>query len=79
MFMEGGGDQPDWDKNISRIQLALNTTVNKTSEMFPYFVNLEREPVMVKIKYARMVTGESRANMSPYQIVLCYDSCQNQC
>lgn len=62
--MENNADQRLWDSNISQIQWAINTTINESTKMSPFFVNFGREALISGSEYEMVANEVPRSQMS---------------
>lgn len=68
MVMERATDQRDWDVDIPRIQWAINTSVSSTTGKTPFFVVYGRQALNSGADYNRVVSENTRLQMSTQQI-----------
>lgn len=78
MVMERDGDQRSWDRDIPKLQWAINTTKNKTSKKSPFVINFGREPLSSGADYRRLVTGATREEMTIGQLEAQFQHLRNQ-
>lgn len=65
---ERNNDHRTWDEDLPMIQLALNSTINETTRMTPFFINFGREPILHGQEHDLVVNQVPRSNLSTTQL-----------
>lgn len=67
-------NQRDWDKEVKRIQWAINATPSETTKKSPFFINFGREALGSVSEYEDIVGEETRRQMSRQQLEAAFSS-----
>lgn len=67
-------NQRDWDKEVKRIQWAINATPSETTKKSPFFINFGREALGSGSEYEDIVGEETRRQMSRQQLEAAFSS-----
>lgn len=78
LVLENGEHQEDWDRDLPRLQWAINTTLNKTTGKSPFVILFGREPAATGNDYERAITVGPRGEMSNEQLIARFTALHNQ-
>lgn len=62
------GNQRCWDENLAQIQLAMNVTINDTTQKSPFYIAFGREHILSGHEYPNIRTELDRINMTDDQV-----------
>lgn len=78
LVMDNGGEQVDWDKDIARVQWAINTTRNRTTNKSPFFINFGREPLMSGAERDLLVNEDGDGRLTAGKLIARFEEMRQQ-